>query len=150
MPQSLSKMYAHIIFSTKHRIPIIDDEIEESLFRYLGSICQAYECYPIQVGGYLDHVHILCRLSPKISQSELLAEVKRQSSKWAKTQGEQYSRFYWQNGFTVFSVSPGKKDVVANYIKNQKQHHQRNSYRSEILAFLKKMKMKYNLKYLWD
>ncbi len=150
MPQSLSKIYAHIIFSTKHRIPLIDDEIGESLFRYLGSVCQAFECYPIQVGGYMDHVHILCRLSPKVSQSKLLAEIKRQSSKWAKTQGEKYSSFYWQDGYSAFSVNPERKEFVANYIKNQKQHHQENSYRSEVLTFLNKNKVAYDLKYLWD
>jgi putative transposase len=84
MPQSLSKVYVHITFSTKHRKHLIDDEIEASLYAYIGGICKGLECNPIKVGGYRDHVHILCLLSQKIAQMKLLEEVKKQSSKWVK------------------------------------------------------------------
>ncbi|MCC5906778.1 MAG: transposase [Balneolaceae bacterium] len=80
MPQSLSKAYTHIIFSTKHRQNLIDEVIEPELFDYLGGVCKGLECYPVQVGGHRNHVHILCLLSRKITQMKMLEEVKKRSS----------------------------------------------------------------------
>ena len=98
MGQSLSQVYVHITFSTKNRKYLIDDEIKEQLFQYLGGICKNLECYPVQVGGVRDHVYILCILLKKISQAKLLEEVKKQSSRWMKKQGDKYVLFYWQDG----------------------------------------------------
>ncbi len=72
MGQSLNKIYVHLVFSTKHRQPLIADTIKEELFGYIGGICKNLECNPIQVGGYKDHVHILCLLSKKIALMDLL------------------------------------------------------------------------------
>ena len=99
MPQSLSKVYVHIIFSTKHRQNLIDETIEDSIFEYLGGICKGLDCNPVRVGGYKNHVHILCTLSRKISQMKLMKELKKQSSKWIKTKGANYYNFYWQDGY---------------------------------------------------
>lgn len=95
--KTLSKVYVHITFSTKNRVDLIDDEIAPRLYEYLGGICKGLECNPIQVGGYKNHVHILCLLSKKISQIKLIEEVKKQSSRWIKTQGKTYNDFYWQS-----------------------------------------------------
>ena len=81
MPQSLSKVYVHIIFSTKNRQDLIDDSIESSLYEYLGGICKGLECNPVKVGGHKNHVHVLCLLSRKVAQMKLLEEIKKQSSK---------------------------------------------------------------------
>ena len=72
MPQSLSKVYVHIIFCTKNRQNLIDDRIESSLYDYLGGICKGLECNPVKIGGHKNHVHILCLLSRKVSQMKLL------------------------------------------------------------------------------
>lgn len=135
MPQSLSKVYVHIVFSTKYRQPLIDDALKPSLFAYLGGVCKAMECHPVRVGGYDDHVHILCLLSRKVAIMDLLEEVKKRSSKWAKTQGEQYANFYWQDGYGIFSVSPRKVDVVERYIENQAEHHRKKISRANSSAF---------------
>lgn len=150
MPQSLSKVYVHITFSTKGRRKIIDDSIKKELFEYLGGICKGLNCNPIQVGGFNDHVHILCLLSRKISQSNLLEEVKKQSSKWMKTKDNQYADFYWQEGFGIFSVNPSETDTVVSYIKNQEVHHSKFSFQDELRAFLNKYKIDYDERYLWD
>jgi len=150
MPQSLSKVYVHITFSTKNRRNIIDDNIKESLFEYIGGICKGLECYPVQVGGYKNHVHILCLLSRKITQMKLLEEVKKQSSKWIKTRGEYYRNFYWQDGYGIFSVNPTQVDVVRDYIMNQEIHHTKLSFKEELIAFLKKYNVSYDDQYLWD
>ena len=81
MPQSLSKVYVHITFSTKNRQYLIDDNIETSLYEYLGGICRGLECNPVKVGGHKNHVHVLCLLSRKVAQMKLLEELKKQSSK---------------------------------------------------------------------
>ena len=101
MSQSLSKVYVHITFSTKNRPSLIKDDIKTSLFEYIGGICKGMESNPVMVGGYRDHIHVLCLLSRKVPQMKLLEEIKKQSSKCPpagragiKTRGTTYSDFY--------------------------------------------------------
>jgi len=150
MPQSLSKVYVHITFSTKNRQNIIDNEIKNKLFEYLGGICKKLECNPVKVGGYKNHVHILCILSKKVTQIKLLEEVKKSSSKWIKTQSTKYSNFYWQDGYGIFSVNPSEIDVVEKYIENQEEHHKTKTFQDEYRAFLKKYEVEYDERYVWD
>lgn len=150
MGQSLVKNYVHITFSTKYRVRSIREDIQEELFSYLGGICKNLECYPIQIGGYLDHVHILCNLSKKIALMKLLQEVKSHSSAWMKTKGEDLKNFYWQDGYGAFSVNPREVEIVKKYIQNQKEHHSKKSYQDELRAFLKKYEVEYDERYIWD
>ena len=149
MPQSLSKVYVHITFSTKNRENKIDDKIETSLFEYIGGICKQMECNPIKVGGHQNHVHILCLLSRKVAQMTLLENVKKSSSKWVKTKGDKYSDFYWQDGYGIFSVNPTEINIVEEYIKNQKEHHKKKSFQDEFRAFLAKYNVDYDERYVW-
>ncbi len=150
MGQSLNKTYIHLVFSTKNRKPLISKEIQDDLFSYLGGICKNLECNPIQVGGYRDHIHILCLLSKKIALMNLVEKIKSNSSKWMKTKGEQFTDFYWQNGYGVFSVNPTEIEIVQQYILNQEEHHKKISFQDEFLKFLKKYKVEYDKKYVWD
>ncbi|MDR3197879.1 MAG: IS200/IS605 family transposase [Planctomycetaceae bacterium] len=150
MPQSLSNVYVHITFCTKNRCLFIDDTIKHELWTYLGGICKKLECNPIRVGGYNDHIHICCLLSKKIAQIKLLEEVKKESSKWMKTKGKQYENFYWQDGYGVFSVNPTEVEKVAEYIDSQEEHHRKRTFQEELLIFLKKYKIQYDERYLWD
>ena len=150
MPQSIAYNYLHITFNTKYREPLIDEAIEEELFKYIGGICKNLECNPIKVGGYRDHIHILCVLSRKIALMKLLEEVKSHSSKWIKTKGDQYKNFYWQRGYGSFSVNPAEIDIVVRYIENQAEHHKKKTFQEEYVAFLKKYNAEYDERYLWD
>lgn len=150
MPQSLSKVYTHIIFSTKHRKNLIDDQIENDLYNYIGGICKDLECNPIQVGGHKNHIHLLCLLSRKIAQMRLVQEVKQGSSKWVKTMDDRYADFYWQDGYGVFSVSPKRMDTVIEYINNQRIHHQKMSFKDEYRKFLKNCGIDFDERYVWD
>ena len=150
MGQSLVKNYVHIITSTKHRQPLITESIESELYAYLGKICKEMECHPIKIGGYTDHIHILCMLDKKVALMNLVEKAKSHSSKWIKTQGDEFLNFYWQNGYGAFSVSPSKIDIVINYIANQKAHHSKQTYKNEYRAFLKKFKVEYDERYIWD
>ena len=135
MGQSLSKVYIHITFSTKKRYPFIDNNIARELWTYIGGICRALECNPIRVGGYNDHIHICCLLSKNITQIKLLEEIKKESSKWIKTKGKQYSKFYWQDGYGIFSVNPSEIEKVVDYIDNQHEHHKKRSFKKSYWHF---------------
>ncbi|HAB51634.1 MAG: transposase [Ignavibacteria bacterium RIFOXYB2_FULL_35_12] len=150
MGQSLVKNYIHIVFSTKHRVPLIHQPVQDELYSYIGRICKEMECQPIKIGGYTDHIHILCMLSKKIALMKLLEEVKSHSSKWMKTKGEILKKFYWQNGYGAFSVNPSQVNIVIAYIENQKEHHKRRSFQDEYRAILRKYKVEYDERYIWD
>ena len=150
MGQSLVKNYMHIVFSTKYRQPFIHAPIENELHAYLGGICKNLECHPIKIGGYTDHIHILCMLSKKIALMKLLEEVKSHSSKWMKTKGDDLKNFYWQDGYGAFSVNPAEVDRVINYIANQHAHHSKKTFQDEYRAILKKYDMEYDERYVWD
>jgi len=150
MPQSLSKVYAHIIFSTKHRKNLINNQIESDLYNYIGGICKDLECNPVQVGGHKNHIHILCLLSRKIAQMTLVQQVKQGSSKWIKTIDEEYANFYWQDVYGIFSVSPKRVDNVIEWIKNQHNHHQKMSFKDEYRKFLNEYGIDFDERYVWD
>ena len=150
MGQSLVQNYLHIVFSTKHRAPLIDQELEPELHSYLGGICNNLGCQVIKVGGYIDHIHILCMLSKKIALMKLLQELKSHSSKWVKTKGDKYSNFYWQDGYGAFSVNPSEVEVVVNYIANQKEHHSKKTFQTEYRVLLEKYKIEFDERYVWD
>lgn len=150
MGQSLAKNYIHLVFSTKYRQPLIKPPVEEELHAYLGGICNKLECQALKVGGYADHIHILCMLSKKLALMKLVEEVKSHSSKWIKTKGEGYENFYWQNGYGAFSVNPAQVDRVIAYIANQHAHHDRKNFQDEYRYFLKKYDIEYDERYVWD
>ncbi len=150
MGQSMVQNYLHIVFSTKNRATLIDDKIEDDLHAYLGGICNNLACQPIKIGGYTDHIHILCLLSKKIALTKFLEELKSHSSKWIKLRGEEYRNFYWQDGYGAFSINPTEVEAVVNYIANQKEHHSKKTFQDEYRAFLKKYRVEYDERYVWD
>lgn len=149
MGQSLVKNYIHIVFSTKNQKSLIYSPYEQELHSYLGGICKKLECQPIMIGGYTDHIHILCMLSKKIALMKLIEEVKSHSSKWMKTKDKSLKNFYWQDGYGTFSVNPSEVDTVIKYISNQHQHHIKKTFQEEYRAFLKKYKVDYDERYVW-
>jgi putative transposase len=150
MGQSLVNNYLHIVFSTKHRAPLIDSFIENDLYSYMFGICKKLECDALIIGGYVDHVHILCRLSKKIALMKLLEELKGHSSKYIKTRGAAYANFYWQDGYGAFSVAASALDKIFAYIANQKQHHTKATFQNEYRGILIKCNAVYDERYVWD
>ncbi len=150
MAQSLVKIYTHIVFSTKHHLKIIDFDIRDELYNYIGGICNKLECFPVKIGGYNDHIHILCLFSKKITLIKFLEEIKKNSSKWIKTKGVKYKDFYWQDGYGAFSVNPSEIDIAAKYIENQLEHHKKVNFQDELRAFLNKYQVEYDERYVWD
>ncbi len=150
MSQSLAQIYIHTIFSTKERYPFIGNDIESELFAYIGGIIKQCKGVPFLINGAPDHIHILSSLSRTMALSKYIEEIKRSSSIWIKTNGEQYQKFAWQNGYGAFSVSSSKKDSVIRYIAGQKEHHKTVTFKEELIAFLKKYNLEYDERYLWD
>lgn len=150
MAQSLAQLYAHIVFSTKDHHPFIQPSVEKELFSYMGKVIKHMKGYPFLINGTSNHIHIFTNLPRTISLSKFLEEIKKTSSKWIKTKGSQYQKFAWQNGYAGFSVSSSNKDRVIKYIANQKEHHRKQSFKEELLAFLKEYGIEYDERYLWD
>ena len=150
MGQSLVRNYLHIIFSTKHRAPLIDGNIEARLHEYLGGICRGLECPPVRVGGDVDHVHIVCMLSKKLALTKLMELVKSHSSKWIKEHGNLYQKFYWQDGYSAFSVSESQVDAVVRYVDNQRERHKKVPFRDELISLLKAHGLDYDERYIWE
>ena len=149
MGQSLVKNHVHLVFSTKFRKRSIDPSIEHQLHNYIGGVCNNLECSVIRVGGYIDHIHILCLLSKKIALMNLLKEIKSSSSRWIKSMGG-YRNFYWQNGYGAFSVKSSDVEVVKRYIENQHKHHERISFKKEFLGLLNQHRCEFDEQYIWD
>ncbi|PQJ11185.1 transposase [Flavipsychrobacter stenotrophus] len=150
MGQSLINNYVHIIFSTKNREQLIYPPVEQELYDFIGKECTRLACQPLKVGGHVDHVHILCMLSQKIALMNLVKEIKAHSSIWMKSQDKSLNSFYWQNGYGAFSVNPAETEKVIAYIDNQHEHHKSKTYQDEYRAILKKYKVDYDERYVWD
>ena len=150
MGQSLVRNYVHIVFSTKYREPLIHPPYDLELYGYLGGICNNLECHVIKIGGYTDHVHILCMLSKKIALMKLVEEVKSHSSKWMKTKDYKLANFYWQDGYGAFSVNPSGVDTVKAYIERQHSHHGKKTFQQEYRGILKQHGVEYDERYVWD
>ena len=151
MPQSLAQIYLHIVFSTKNREPLLGDAaIREEMHKYLGGTCNNLDCPVLCVGGVADHVHILCRLGRTISVADLVRELKRESSQWAKTKSAGRADFYWQNGYGAFSISPAHVEAVRRYIANQEEHHREVLFQDEFRKLLTKYELTWDERYVWD
>jgi REP element-mobilizing transposase RayT len=150
MAQSLSNVILHLVFSTKNRKPFINIEIEEKLFKYLAATCREIKCTSHKIGGTDDHIHIACSLARTLAISTLVEEIKTSSSKWMKTNGDQYHDFAWQNGYGAFSVGQSQLSDLKHYIANQREHHRRLSFQDEYRQILAKYEIDYDERYVWD
>jgi REP element-mobilizing transposase RayT len=151
MSQSLTQIYLHIVYSTKNRTPFLQDHgLRERLHAYLAGTCRNLESPSLIVGGVADHVHVLCRLAKTISVSELVRELKRESSKWVKEQSADLASFYWQNGYGAFSISPAHIEALTAYIRNQEEHHRAETFQDEYRRLLRKYGVEFDERYLWD
>jgi putative transposase len=150
MAQTLVSLLVHIIFSTKHRADLIEPEIESELFAYMAGIVNNNNSKLITAGGTKNHVHLLVSLSKTISLSELVGDIKRDSSKWLKTKNAAFQGFYWQGGYGAFSVGQSQFERVKDYIARQKEKHATRSFEDEVRAFLKKYGVEYDERYIWD
>jgi REP-associated tyrosine transposase len=150
MPQSLSSILIHLIFSTKNREPLLRPEIETELYPYVASIFKAVKSPALMINGTSDHLHTLFSLSRVVTIANVVEEVKTESSKWIKTKGREFRNFHWQSGYGAFSVSQSQVPTAKRYIKRQKEHHRRVSFQDEYRKFLALYEVEYDERYVWD
>lgn len=133
MATTYVSLSVHIVFATKGRVPIIADEWRPDLHAYFGGTVRSLGAHPTIVGGTADHIHALIGLRTTHCLADLVREVKKASSVWAR---ERQPSFAWQTGYGAFSVSPGHINRVVEYIANQEEHHRKASSADELRALL--------------
>ncbi len=150
MPQSLSFVIIHLIFSTKNRELFLSSDTRAPMHAYLATVVRDMGCECYCVGGISDHVHLAIRLSRTTTQAALVEHLKTSSSKWVKAEFPARRSFSWQRGYGCFSISPGDLEALRNYIQDQEQHHKKMSFQDEFRMFLEKYNMNYDEAYVWD
>jgi putative transposase len=149
MANSFSQLFYHIVFSTKNRINFIAQEIESRVWAYVGGIARQHELSALRVGGIEDHLHALVMAKPVIKPCEIPLWLKAESSKWIHLEFPDLSKFAWQDGYGVFSVSKSNVPSVISYIENQRVHHRNQTFEEEYLALLKLHEVDYDERYLF-
>jgi REP element-mobilizing transposase RayT len=151
MSHSLTQIHLHLVFSTKSRHPYFTDlDLRNRLHGYLAGACNNLDCPATIVGGVADHVHILCRFAKTIELAVLIREIKRESSKWIKTQSRGLREFHWQKGYGAFSISPGHVPPLKAYIRDQEEHHRRETFQDELRRLCAKYGIELDERYAWD
>lgn len=150
MAGTYTKLYYHIIFSTKSRQPFIEPEIEDELYKYVSGIVRSLEGSCIEINGMPDHIHLLVIVPPKLAVSNILRDIEANSSRWIHETGRDLLSFAWQDGFAAFTVSKSQADLVRSYIREQKDHHRQRDYKAELLSLLARHEVEYDERYIWD
>ena len=150
MANTYHQIYLQTVFAVKYRKAIIDKVWSSQLYAVIGNLINETGCKTIIVNGVEDHVHCLIGLKPVVSVSELMKTVKAKSSKYINDHTLTPGRFEWQQGYGVFSYGQSQVDKVYKYIQNQEAHHKKQTFRDEYLEFLKKFKIDYDEKYIFQ
>ena len=136
MAQSLSRIWTHLIFSTKDRFPFLSDaDVRHDVYAYLATVLRSHDCETLIVNGTGDHVHALFNLSRKHSVATIVKEIKRTSSGWVKERWPTLRKFHWQNGYGAFSVSQSHIGRVCEYTEQQERHHKNGVFKTSIVNF---------------
>lgn len=150
MPQSLAKVYLHVVFSTKGREPLLADAWRDELFHVLGGAANNLGCQSLIVGGVADHVHMLFVLGRTITIADAVGRIKSSSSAWINQTQRMAGRFQWQGGYSAFSVSQSYVEATREYIAGQAEHHAHQSFQDELREWLTKYGLEWNEQYLWE
>lgn len=150
MPQSLSKIFVHLVFSTKNRARLLPDDIRLDLHAYMGGILRNLECPAIEINTEPDHAHILYLLGRTIAVADVVAAVKTGATNWLQPQRPGLVDFHWQSGYGAFSVSQSNVSEVRNYIQRQREHHRSREFQEEFRILLERHEVEYDERYVWD
>jgi REP element-mobilizing transposase RayT len=147
---TFANLLYHIVFSTKHRAPLIREELRNDLYGYMGGILRGEGGILLEIGGMPDHVHLLAKLRTDVAVARVVQKVKAKPSKWRNELPNTLERFEWQEGYGAFSVSESLAGKVRRYIQNQEEHHRETSFEDELIALLKRHRIPYDERYLLD
>ncbi len=150
MANTYTQIFYHIIFAVRNRESLIIPVIKDDLYKYIPGIVTNQKQKLFIINGMPDHIHILMNCKPSMNLSDNIRDIKEHSTKFINNAKKLRGKFYWQDGFSAFTVS--KKDVsrVMNYIKNQEEHHKTKAFKEEYLEFLKENEVEYKEEYLFD
>ena len=149
MANTYSQLYNHFVFAVQNRDNLILPTWRDELYKYMTGIITNHGCKVIRIGGVEDHIHILIGMSVNISPAALMAEVKRSSTQWIKSNNFVKCRFSWQEGYGVFSYSRSAIPSVSKYIENQEAHHKKKSFREEYIKMLQDFDVGYDEQYIF-
>ena len=149
MANTYTALFFHLVFSTKHRAPLIQPEIETRVWEYIGGIARKHQTTAIQVGGIEDHIHALVMAPPTIAPYQIAKSLKGDSSNWIHDTFPDLQDFGWQDGYGAFSVSKSNVPAIVTYIQDQRRHHQTQTFQEETLSLLQKHGVDYDERYLW-
>ena len=138
MASTYTKIYIHLIFSTKNREPIIRPEFEDRLKAYMIGIARNFGVRILAINGTTDHMHILSMIPSRMAISKIVQLIKGGSSKWLNETVTNGHKFRWQKGYGAFSVNESMVPTTIRYIRKQKEHHQNMCFDKEMSAILKK------------
>ena len=150
MAGTYSQIYIQIVFAVNGRANLLQKPWRDEVFKYIAGIVKGKNQKPIIVNGVANHVHLFVGLKPSISVSDLVRDIKNNSSNFINEQKYVHGKFCWQEGFGSFSYSHSQIDQVYQYILNQEEHHQKRTFKEEYLDFLKKSEVDYDEKYLFE
>ena len=150
MSQSLSDIQIHLVFSTKHRAPMLSDSVREELHAYMVGVLKNLTSPVIALNSVTDHVHVLFSLGRTVSVAKVVEDLKKSSSKWLKTKGGGLEEFAWQAGYGAFSVSRSSVEAVIEYIRTQDVRHKNLSFQDELRGILSRHNIDFEEDYLWD
>jgi REP-associated tyrosine transposase len=150
MADTFSQLYIHIIFAVKGRQNLISKRWKEDLNKYIAGIIKGKDQKPIIVNGMSDHIHAFIGLKPSMAISDLVRDIKNNSTNFINKNKLVKGKFSWQAGYGAFSYSHSHIGSVYNYIKNQEAHHRKRTFKEEYLELLKKFEVIYDEKYLFD
>ena len=150
MSNTYSQLYVQIVFAVQGRQNVISEEIRERVEKYITQIINNKKSKPLAIYCNPDHIHVLIGINPSVSVSDLVREIKSNSSKWINEEKLVSGIFRWQEGFGAFTYSKSQIDSVIKYILNQPEHHKRTSFKEEYLKILNEFNIKYDMKYLFE
>jgi putative transposase len=141
---SFTSCLVHCVWSTKNHAPVLNSNLRERLWPYLGGIARKNEMKALAVGGIVDHVHILVSLPATLSVARAIQLLKGNSSKWIHETFPNRALFGWQEGYGAFSIGVSGVEATKTYIRNQAEHHRKRTFREELRTMLRKHGLKYD------
>jgi REP element-mobilizing transposase RayT len=149
MANTFTQIHIHTVFAVQNRMSLIHKSWQDRLYKYIISIIQKHGHKVLSIGGMSDHIHILFGFRPTQALSNLMQEIKRDSSEWINKEKLVMGKFSWQEGYGAFSYSKSHISQVANYIEMQEEHHKNRTFLDEYKKILKDFDLEYDERYIF-
>ncbi|QED38768.1 IS200/IS605 family transposase [Antarcticibacterium arcticum] len=149
MANTYTQVHIQVIFAVQNRQGLIQNSWKVELYKYITAIIQNHNHKVLQINGMPDHIHILIGMRPTQSLSDLMKQVKQNSSKWINNKGIINGKFSWQSGYGAFSYSKTDLPRVMRYIQNQEEHHKTKTFLDEYVALLQTHEVDYDEQYIF-